>query len=367
LKRWKNHKKGPFAWTTHIFSATARISYLYWLHYAYHLDKEWLRTTGYPMIKGTAEFYCNFPNLVKEADGKYHLHNVNNMESDWGGSDPHEELLAMHAMIPIAIRASEILGVDADLRADWKEKIDNLTPIPSSFRTAEYYDFCNIGMDNKEIFNNCLEVYNEYVKERFPDGVNENTTINVLSRIPLAAANLGLADHVKYLIPSQIRSNPKEACDIIGLGESGRGVLKNRLQLREGPGAIECQRLGNASYALSSALLQSVPPSVGKDPVNHIFPAWPKEWDVQFTLPARDAFLISASMEKGEIEFVEIHSKKGGRCSIQNPWPGTDIVLYRDGKKSKNISGKLLVLSAEIGETLTIAPKGKKLRPKEIL
>jgi hypothetical protein len=367
--RWNGSlsKKAPFSHVSHIFSATARISYLYWLHYAYHLDKEWLRTTGYPMIKGTAEFYCNFPNLVKEADGKYHLHKVNNLEGDWGGSDPHEELLAMHAMIPIAIHASEILGVDAELRADWKEKIDNLTPVPSSSRTAENYDFCNIGMDNKEIFNSCFEEYNKYVKKYIPGGVNENTIINVLSRTPLAAANLGLSDQVKYLIPSQIRSNPREGCDIYSIGESGWGVLKNRLQLREGPGAIECQRLGNASYALSSALLQSFPPSVGENPVNHIFPAWPKEWDAQFTLPARDAFLISASMEKGEIEFVEIHSKKGGRCYIQNPWLGTDITLYRDGKRSKNISGKLLVLSAEIGETLTIAPKGKKLMPKEIL
>ncbi len=41
------------------------------------------------------------------------------------------------------------------------------------------------------------------------------------------------------------------------------------------------------------------PPSPGGDaPIKSIFPAWPKEWDVQFTLAARDAFLISASMEK---------------------------------------------------------------------
>ncbi len=356
----------PFAWVTHIFSATAKISYLYWLNYAYHLDKEWLRTTGYPMIKGTAEFYCNLPNLVKEADGKYHLHNVNDLESDWGGNDPPEELLAMHAMIPIAIHASEILGVDAELRPAWKEIVDNLTPIPSSMKPVQYYDFCNTVTSNKETFNNSLEAYNKYVEERLQGGVNKNTITNAVSRIPLAAANLGLADHVKYLIPSQLRSNPKENCDVAGAGESGLGVLKNRLQLREGPGAIECQRLGNASSALFSALLQSVPLSAGKFPVNHIFPAWPKEWDAQFTLPARDAFLISASMEKGEIEFVEIYSKKGGRCYVQNPWPGTKITLYLDGKRSKNISGKLLVISAEIGETITIAPRGKTVKPKEI-
>ncbi len=63
--------------------------------------------------------------------------------------------------------------------------------------------------------------------------------------------------------------------------------------------------------------------------LNLIFPAWPKKWDVQFTLAARDTFLISASMEKGQIEFVEVHSQKAG-------------------------------------ELVTIAPKGKTLKPKEI-
>ena len=72
-------------------------------------------------------------------------------------------------------------------------------------------------------------------------------------------------------------------------------------------------------------------------------------------------------MEKGQIEFVEIYSQKGGQCRIQNPWPGTAITLYRNGKISKNITGSLLVFSTKSGETLTIVPKGKKLGIKEIL
>ena len=51
----------------------------------------------------------------------------------------------------------------------------------------------------------------------------------------------------------------------------------------EGPGAIEFEHLGNAAHALQNALLQSVPPSVEKEPINTVFPAWPKGWDAQFT------------------------------------------------------------------------------------
>lgn len=351
----------PFAWTTHIMSTTAKISYLYWLRYAYYLDREWLKTTAYPMIRGTAEFYRNFPNLYKGPDGKYHIRYVNNLESDWAEEDTPEELLAMYTMMPIAIRASEILGVDKELRPLWKEILENLTPIPPAMEPGAYYNYCNIGCENQSLFRSVLDVYNK----RYPDGVNAQTSVGILSRDPQVAAHLGLADHLKYLIPAQIRE--EQNIDRLGCGETGLGILRNRLMLGEGPGAIECERLGSASHALHLALLQSVPPAPGEDPVNYIFPAWPKEWDAQFTLAARDAFLISASTEKGQIEFVEINSQKGGRCRVQNPWPGAEIAIYRDGEKTENVSGKLLVLSAEKGETITLVPKGKALTVKKIM
>jgi hypothetical protein len=360
--RFLKDQKGPFAWTSHIMSTTAKISYLYWLHYAYSLDQDWLRTNGYPMIKGTAEFYRNFPNLYKAADGKYHIRYVNNLESKWGGTDAPEELSAMYEMLPIAIRASELLGVDAELRPLWKEIVDNLTPIPASaLEPGEYYDLCNVGTEDRVLFEKVKTAYH-----RQNPSVNEKTAVRVLSRTPVVAANLGLADDVRYLVPAQIRSVKEDNCDYPGSGESGAGVLRNRLMLREGPGAIECERLGLASHALQNALLLSVPPSPGKPPVNYMFPAWPKEWDAQFKLAARDAFAISASMEKGRIGFVEIQSNKGGPCRVQNPWPGSEITLYRNGKPTETLSGELLSFSTVSGEMLVITPIGKPLRKQQV-
>ena len=353
-------QNGPAAYVTHILSTTAKIAYVYWQNYAYHLDKEWLRTTGYPIIKGCVELYCNFPNLIKEADGKYHLNYVNNLEGSWGGKDTPEELLAMHAMIPIGIKASEILGVDAELRPVWKEILNNLTPIPISTTAAEYYDYMNIGTKNTELFKTTLEAY----KQRMPT-VDATTEVHVLRRNAVAAANLGLTEYVKYLIPAQIRSNP-ENCDPAGSGESGLMPFRNRLQLREGPGAIEFQRLGNAVNATCKALLQSAPVTPGGEPVNYIFPTWPKEWDAQFTLAARNAFLISASQVGGQIEFVEIQSEKGGQCRIQNPWEGKELTVYRNGKRSNNMSGQLLTLPSKLGEIITLVPKGMPLPDKKV-
>jgi len=189
--------------------------------------------------------------------------------------------------------------------------------------------------------------------------------VRVLARTAVDATNLGLADDAKYLIPAQIRSSA-ENCDDVGAGESGLRPLRNRLMLREGPGAIECQRLGNAINATCKALLQSVPDSPGKEPVNYIFPAWPKEWDAQFTLAARNAFLISASQVNGQVEFVEIQSGKGGQCLVQNPWPGKELTVYRNGKQSRNMTGNVLTLTSKVGERITLTPKGAPLPNKDI-
>jgi len=121
------------------------------------------------------------------------------------------------------------------------------------------------------------------------------------------------------------------------------------------------------SDTLHLALPQGVPALPGQAPGNYLFPVWPREWDAQFTLAARDAFVISASMQNGQIEFVEIHSNKGGPCRVQNPWNEAPVSLYRNGKETETIDGKLLVIATTAGETVTLVPKGQPLSRKTIL
>ena len=283
----------------------------------------------------------------------YHIRYVNNLEEKpWGSSDTPEELLAMRVMFPIAIRASEILKVDADLRPKWKEISDHLLPVPPAPQPGEYYDICTPVSDDTALFNSLQASYTGPGSRRGGDGGN----LGILSREPVIAANLGLGELIKTLVPGQMHSNP-ETNDSEARG--GRGQLRNRMAEGEGPGAIEFENLGNASHGLQNALLQSVPPSAEKEPVNTVFPAWPKGWDAQFTLAARGAFLISGSMQNDQVEFVEILSEQGGQCLLQNPWPDGEATVYRNGKVAEGLSGKLLTLPTTTGERLTLVPKGK--------
>jgi hypothetical protein len=396
--RWENGRwvvadkgVGPFGHVTHILSTTAKIAWLYWLRYEYTLDEAWLKDRAYPMIRGTVEFYRNFPNTKKGDDGKYHIYHVNNHEGIWDTQDAQEEVAAMRGMTPILIRASEILGVDADLRPAWKEFAANLAPLPtnetlgirkpdqprvwmgavppakqgSCDRPAQipsiYYDLCTIGTEDAEMVKTAGATY-----QAIRPSVDEKTAVSVLDQSPIAAANLGRADDIRFLLPNQIRclAPGRDFCDWAGSGRGG--VMPNRMTLREGPGAIDCQRLGRAAAAMHAALLQSVPPAPGQPCVIHVFPAWPKQWDAAYTLGARGAFLVSASMEKGKIEFVEVQSQAGGQCRLHNPWTDGAVTLYRDGKKAEDLSGTLLAFPTVKGETITVLPKGTSPSPKKV-
>ena len=256
----------------------------------------------------------------------------------------------MRALTPIAIRASEILGVDAELRSAWKEFYENMTPLPNGPEPAAYYDLITIASEDVQSLKRLQDAFTR-------ESVNADTRLHVLSRQAVAAANLGLADYVQYMIPGQIKTT-KEACDSWGVGESGLGVLRNRLGLREGPGCLECQRLGNAAHALHAALLQTAAPAPGKDSIIRVFAAWPRPWDAQFTLAARGAFLVSSSMQKGEIEFVEVRSQAGGECRLCNPWPGATMSLYRNGAKAEDLSGAFVKFATRKGEMIVVVPQG---------
>lgn len=105
-------------------------------------------------------------------------------------------------------------------------------------------------------------------------------------------------------------------------------------------------------------MLSNSPDEVEGEAEVRIFNDWPKSWDAAFTLLARGGFVVSSSMEKGGIEFVQIQSQVGGECRLHNPWPDMTVTLYRDGKKPGDLSGSLLKFPTTPGETIVAVPKG---------
>ena len=371
----------PYSYVNHIFSATAKIAFLYWQKYEYTLDLSWLRERAYPMVKGAAEFYVNFPNAVREADGKIHLHHVNNHEAHWNCRDSIDEMTAVHGILPVAIRASEILGEDADLSEGWKAFLRDLAPLPLNTHPDAveprkdgepvmftgallpkavgsdghyhtdcpvlHFDLITLGSQDRGMFeiarNSYLRNYQEHVRG------NRVQTWN-LDTEAIAAARIGHTEGVRQLVPEQLRLTGQG--DVMGIGMPHQ--LANRLTLHEGPEAIDAQRLGRTYLAVQNALCLCVPPAPGGDPVIHLFASWPRQWDAEFKLAVPRGFNVASVMHKGEIAYVEIESEKGQECTMHNPWPGSEVMLTRNGNQKERINGDIFRFGTGVNETIVL-------------
>src|SRR5205085_1837173 len=197
-----------------------------WQRYQFTMDEDWLRTKAYPIIKGAAEFYRHFPNLQKDENGVYHLNHTNSGESSWDSRDAPYEVSCLHTIFPLAIHVAEILGVDADLRSAWKEINDHLVPMNGTVRG-------------------------------FAGGVGRNPFGAFVYDGPGAIEPIGPEPEIKRRFLGFTRLGSF----IDAEGSGGVKILRNRLRLREGPGAIDAEHIAGLSAGIHAALLSSAPES----------------------------------------------------------------------------------------------------------
>ena len=114
------------AFTSLILSSSAEIAMQFWWQYLYTGDRTFLQEKAYPVMKAVANFYADY--LEKDASGHYNMFPSNAHETFWKVKNPATDMAALRYCFPTVIKASEILGVDADLRAVWQDRLDHLAP-----------------------------------------------------------------------------------------------------------------------------------------------------------------------------------------------------------------------------------------------
>ena len=374
-------------WTTFTTINASERAEHFWNHYLYSLDTNFLSTQAYPMLKGASEFYRNFPNLKLE-DRKYHIYRTNLHEHIMGGKDIIDDLAFIKGVMQATIKASEILGLDSDLRPLWQDIVDSLATYPESgqpntigsithprgyatwgqARTpAAQVRYDAIEQEPQSPRLRMLENYNvltlETKDQRLDGGdwaiANNSFEANIaynlnmslgkygsgLGRYLLDAAALGRSEYNTVLdnLNSEINSKVESSANRLGFVSTdwaefgGYGIL---------------------SAGLQEGLMQSISATPGGDPVIRVFPVWDKNKPAYFKLLAKGGFLVSSSVKSGEVSFVEINSQLGGTCRIRNPWHGNAISLYRNGVKAENLTGSLISFSTRIGEDIKIVRQG---------
>jgi len=119
-----------------------------WERYAFGGDAAWLRATGYPLMKGAAEFAMDW--LVEGPDGFLVTAPSTSPENAFITPDGYTGVVSVMTTADLAlirglflnvIQASETLGVDAGFRTAVKAKLDRLPPykVGSRGQLQEWY------------------------------------------------------------------------------------------------------------------------------------------------------------------------------------------------------------------------------------
>ncbi|MBI3921806.1 MAG: glycoside hydrolase family 95 protein, partial [Armatimonadetes bacterium] len=131
---WGRATPESFGWDVWT-GAAAWLAQHFWWRYEYSLDEQFLRDRAYPFIKEVAAFYQTY--LVRDPQGRLVPVPSQSPENYFvGGTKPVSLCIAatmdlelIHDCLTHALRASEILQVDEDLRQVWQGILTDIPPL----------------------------------------------------------------------------------------------------------------------------------------------------------------------------------------------------------------------------------------------
>ena len=366
---------GCYTWISHVVSSGSELAIQAWWRYRYTGDVEWLRSHAYPMLRETVEFYRH---LVEEGeDGRYHLHGTNVHEDFWGASDGIMDLAAIRGTAPLALRAAEILEVDGELCAKWRDLLDRLAPYPMGSEpqaqaltggvladdvwAAGHRGAVDGQRNPEDVWLNPVFPFEDWTLET-RDAAVDGIVQKIVDMAPRMQSILSGDDcNTAIRTPiAWIRAGRGEALPaIVGSYYHAFAPLANGWSLFEGANqAHSIEPLGCISTILQEGLLQSVAARPGDPEIISVFPAWPRQWEASFRLLARGGFMVTALVEHGEVVFVEIESRLGEPCRLRNPWGGP-CAVGEVGDEALTLDGEILRFDTERGRRYRILSAAK--------
>ncbi|MBN2355898.1 hypothetical protein JXO59_07280, partial [candidate division KSB1 bacterium] len=264
-----------------------------WDEWDYGGDIEYLRKECYPLMREMAIFYTAYSK--KGEDGYYHI--TPSLEPErWGfyaefarNKDVISSLCMFRWALNRAAEASELLGVDAELRGKWREVAEHIVPYPT-WDTPKGPVFCAIrGVQ--------------------PQYVSGDHNIGEAVEYPTV-----LADEINLDSPREQRDMMIRSAQILKASDTSDLTM---ILL----GAVQKPWSHNAETLLNN-----------RSGRMHLFPAISPTTEVAFrNFQTRGGFLVSAAKNAREVYYFEIQARRDNVCRIMNPWPGRPVNIREIG------------------------------------
>lgn len=302
-------------------------------YYEYTQDREFLRAQLYPAMKKLDAFWRDF--AVRDSTGQRWMFEHSSAHEGGDDVNPNLDIGFARRVERELIETSQVLDVDAEMRAVWTTFLEELSPYPTGIVNGKTVYYIAASVKN--------EIKNQGLFEPGDQPINLEGTV-------FPGENLAIGDDPQQL---QIALNSMQEMDSWGVtrgGNTNNGFCKifpiaarigwpaddlvnkfkaailhqwrpSNLTVFQGGGGLETS---GSIEALDSMLMQH------ENGVLRVFPDWPKTMDASFTrLRAKGAFLVSSVQSKGSVSSIDITSEKGGVLTIQSPWKNRAVSIGR--------------------------------------
>ena len=301
-----------------------------WDYYDYTRDKQFLKETGYELIKTSAQFAVDY--LWKKPDGTYTAAPSTSPEHgpiDQGTTFVHA---VVREILLNAIDASKVLGVDKKERKQWEEVLAKLAP----YKVGRYGQLMEWSKDIDDPKDE-----HRHVNHLF--GLHPGHTLSPITTPELAKASKVVLEHrgdgatgwsMGWKLNQWARLHDGNHAYKLYGNLLKNGTLDN-LWDTHAPFQIDGNFGGTAG--VTEMLMQSHMGFI------HLLPALPDAWKTGSVkgLCAKGNFELDINWKDGELDQVAILSKNGGACEVRYKDIVTTVkttkgktykLAYKDGK-----------------------------------
>ncbi|GAA0959493.1 glycoside hydrolase N-terminal domain-containing protein [Kribbella koreensis] len=359
-------------WNSLNVTTGAEVGLWVWEHYRMTDDQAFLQS-HYPLIKGAAQFLLS--HATTGSDGKLHTRS-NAHETQWDVTDPTTDIAAMQAFFPIAVKAAQLLNVDAALvsqlnaaipkiqtlpRTDTATQTQLLTPAndaggttmigPSTQPAAQRRNSENIGLEAVWPFNLIGDSGPMTALARRTYASRSYVNSNSWSYDSLHAARLGLPTEMKTALLAAIR----------------------QFQVYpSGMASFTAQPAQEPYIEQSGVLAATVPEALATDydGVLRIAPSWPTDWSGEGTVAIGHKSRVHVQIAGGSPTTVAISSGANQQLAVRSPWPGQSVTVL-DGQTRATVVGPqtnaTFTIPAQSGKSYLVEKTGTAVQPFQAL
>ena len=308
-------------------------------------DKDYAKRL-YPFVLEVANFWEDY---LKFEDGRYVIHN----DSVHEGSGPDVNAIVSLGLVrntfELAVDMSTSLGIDADRHKKWRHILKNLSGFATQERDgATVFRYTEKGL----AWHGGNTVGIQHIYPAGAIGHDSDPKLLEVSRNTIRVMNRWIdGNGMSSIYAAAVR-----------VGYDGQTILQKLREMIEKVGGTNGFTRGNVHGVENCSIVPNAINEMlcmGHQGVLRVFPVWPKGRNARFmTLRVWGAFLVSSELTGGKVLYVRIHSEKGRRCTLVNPWPTQEVDVYRAGRKVATLKGTRILMKTEAGTTVVLGPAG---------